>query len=103
MDWIKGIKLKETLKSDDILTTEDINLMIESTDNVYAKAVIAFLFETGARISEARSLKYKDFIETSDGIIVHISTTKTGAGFRKPIISFSKQNLFNKKDLSISK
>lgn len=97
VDWITGMKIKETLKSDDILTTEDVNLMIESTENLYAKAVIAFLFETGARISEARSLKYKDLIETSEGVIVHISTTKTGAGFRKLIIPFSAQYIRNLK------
>jgi integrase/recombinase XerD len=97
VEWIKVIKIKETLKSEDILTTDDVNAMLESTDNHYWKAYIAFLFETGCRYSEAHSLKYKDFVETDGGMIVNINTTKTGAGFRKMILPFSSQYIRNLK------
>ncbi len=96
-EWIKIKKAKETLKSDDILTTTDINAMIEATDSIYYKALIAFLFESGARFGEVQLLKYKDFIETSEGIIVHIPTTKTSVGFRKIILPFSSQYIRNLK------
>jgi integrase len=59
--WIKRINPKETLHSDDILTTDEINKMLEYTDSHYYKALIAFLYETGCRISEARLLRYADF------------------------------------------
>lgn len=96
-DWIKAKPVIETLKSDDILTPDDINAMIESTDNHYAKALIAFLFETGCRISEALALNFKDLQDTDSGIIVNIPTTKTAAGFRKVIIPFASQYLRNLK------
>lgn len=95
VDWIKIKKPKEKLKSDDILTTDDINAMLQATDSIYYKALIAFLFESGARFGELQLLKYKDFIETSDGMIVNIPTTKTAAGFRKVILPFSSQYIRN--------
>lgn len=100
--WIKIIKPKETLKSDDIITPDDINKMIDSTDNHYWKAMIAFLFETGCRISEALKLSYKDFKDTDQGMIVNIPTSKTSAGYRKVILPFSSQYLRNLKTYTAS-
>lgn len=97
VDWIVKIKPKETLKSDDILSTDDINKMLEATDSHYYKAFISFLYETGCRFSEAHSLKYKDFTETNEGMVVNIPTTKTSAGYRKTIIPFSSQYIRNLK------
>lgn len=97
IDWLKPNKLKETIKSDDILTTEDINKLIENTDNLYFKALISFLSESGCRISEATNLKYNDFKPTTDGLIVNIKTTKTSAGYRKIILPFSSQYIMNLK------
>lgn len=96
-DWIKKKRPRETLRSEDILTTDDINKMIEATDNHYWKAMIAFLYETGCRISEAMSLKFKDFQDTDQGMIVNILTTKTAAGYRKLILPFSSQYIRNLK------
>jgi len=93
--WIKNIKPKETLHPNDILTSNDINQMLEATDNHYWQALIAFLFESGCRISEAKALKYKDFIDTNHGIVVNVATTKTGAGLRKMILPFSGQYIRN--------
>src|SRR4030067_2349451 len=97
VDWIVRIRPKETLKSDDILSTDDINKMLEATESHYYKAYISFLFETGCRFSEAHSLKYKDFIETTEGMIVNIPTKKTAAGYRKTILPFSSQYIRNLK------
>lgn len=97
VNWIKKLKPKETLHPNDILTTDDINKLVESTDSLYYKALIAFLFETGCRISEAKSLKYKDFKDTDQGMVVNIPTTKTTAGLRKVIIPFSSQYVRNLK------
>lgn len=97
VSWIIKIKPKETLKSDDILSTDDINKMLEATDSLYYKAMIAFLYETGCRFSEAHVLKYKDFMETNEGMIVNIGTTKTSAGYRKTILPFSAQYIRNLK------
>lgn len=97
VSWIKPITPKETLKSDDILTTDEINRMIDATESNFFKALIAFLFETGARISEVEKLRYKDFQETDQGLIVHIPTTKTASGYRKVILPFSSQYIRNLK------
>ncbi|MDO8725044.1 MAG: site-specific integrase [Candidatus Methanoperedens sp.] len=101
--WIKIKQFKETLKSDDILTTEDINKMIEATDSYYYRAVISFLFESGCRISEARLLKFKDFVETSDGMTCNIPTSKTSAGYRKIILPLSSQYIRNLKSITDGK
>jgi integrase len=95
VSWIKPKRPHETLKSDDILNGEDVNKMLEATDSLYWKALIAILYETGARIGEIQSLKYKDFQDTKDGIIVHIPTIKTSAGFRKLILINSAQYIRN--------
>ncbi len=103
VEWIKVRKPKETLNPDDILTTEDINKLIDSTDSHYYKALIAFLFESGCRFSEAQALKWKDMHLTTDGIIANIPTTKTAAGFRKVILPFSSQYLNNLQAFSYGK
>jgi integrase len=76
VEWIKIIRPKETLHPDDIPTASEINKMIEATDSYYFKALIAFLFEGGPRISEAsgnsgeekKRLRYRDFVDTVDGM-----------------------------------
>ncbi len=97
IEWIKKKRPKETLHPNDILTTDDINKMIDATESPYYKAVIAFLFESGCRISEARALKFKDFKDTDQGMVVNIPTSKTAAGLRKIIIPFSSQYIRNLK------
>lgn len=97
INWIKKKKPKDTLHPDDILTTDDVNKLLKATDSHYYKALIAFLFETGSRISEAKSLKFEDFHDTDQGMIVHIPTSKTAAGFRKVILPFSSQYIRNLK------
>ena len=97
VQWIVKIKPKETLKSDDILSTDDINKMLEATDSHYYKAFIAFLYEAGCRFSEAHCLKYKDFTETNEGMIVNIPTKKTSAGYRNTILPFSSEYIRNLK------
>ncbi len=97
IEWMEIIKPMETLRSDEILNTSEINKMIDVTGLLYYKAFIAFLFESGCRFSEAHHLQWKDFIETSSGLITHIKTTKTGAGYRKVILPFSAQYIRNLK------
>jgi integrase len=97
IDWIKIKVPKETLKAEDIPTTEDINKLIDATDSAYWKAFISFFFEAGLRFSEKNTLKYRNFKDTTDGMIVDIPTSKTGAGFRKVILPFSSQYIRNLK------
>lgn len=97
-ELVKDIKNKmpcTLLKSEEILTIEDINKLIESTDSHYYKALIAAMFETGARIGELKALKLKDFIETDKGLIVAIPTFKTNHPPRNVILPYSSQYLRN--------
>jgi integrase len=97
IEWMEIIKPKETLRSDEILNTDEINKMIDGTEFLYYKAFIAFLWESGCRFSEAHRLKWKDFIETDSGLITHIETRKTGIGYRKIILPFAAQYIRNLK------
>jgi integrase/recombinase XerD len=103
VDWLKEKKVGEKLTSDDILTISDINLLISHTESHFFKALISFLFESGCRISEARALKYGDFKDTTDGLIVHIPSKKTNGGFRKVILPFSSQYIKNLKLFTYAK
>lgn len=93
--WIKVRKPNHDIDPNNILSVEEINKLIEATDSHYYKALIAFLFESGCRISEARALKWKDFIDTTEGSIIHIKTKKTSAGIRKLILPGSSQYIKN--------
>ncbi|MCX9086816.1 MAG: tyrosine-type recombinase/integrase [Candidatus Methanoperedens sp.] len=103
VDWIKRKQLRETISPEQTLTPDDINTLLEVADNTYDKALIAFLFDAGCRISEAQRIKWKDLQDTTDGIIVSIPTKKTGAGYRKVILPFASQYLKNLKIYSYGK
>jgi len=105
--WLKAKRPKETLTSDDILTSNEVQAMIDATDSHYWKALIALLYETGGRISEIQLLKWKDlamgeYTMKDNGIeknikafMVHIPTQKTAAGFRKMLLPYSTSYLLN--------
>lgn len=95
VSWVKLKRLKETLSPEQTLTADDVNKLLETTDNHYDKALIAFLYDSGCRISEAQRIRWKDLQDTTDGIIVSIPTKKTNAGFRKVILPFASQYLRN--------
>ncbi len=94
-DWLTVKRPKETLRSDEILTADDVNKMIEVTDSAYWKCLLALMYETGARINELLTLKYSDFLETDKGIVLTITTYKTNAGFRKMLIPLSENYFIN--------
>ncbi len=97
--WLTVKKPKESLRSDEILTAEDVNKMIEATDSLYFKCLLALMYETGARIdSELLQLKYSDFLQTEKGIVITITTKKTDAGFRKMLIPLSENYFINLRD-----
>lgn len=81
--------IKNSLIRDDILMVEDVNKLIESTDSTLYKSLIAFLFESGARISEALALKRKDIQETDKGMIISVPQTKTGKDYRRSLYIYS--------------
>lgn len=97
--WMTVKKPKESLRSDEILTAEDVNKMIGATDSLYFKCLLALLYETGGRIdSELLQLRYSDFLQTEKGIVLTITTKKTDAGFRKMLIPLSENYYINLRD-----
>jgi integrase/recombinase XerD len=97
ISWIKQKPLRETISPEQTLSPDDINKLLEVADNPYDKALIAFLFDSGCRVSEAQRIKWKDLQDTTDGIIVSIPTKKTNAGYRKVILPLASQYLKNLK------
>ncbi len=100
VEWIILKKPSETLKSDDILTTEEINALLEAANGEYWKALISFLWDSGARISEAMSLRWRDLTFTVDGIKTSIPNIKIRAASRPVILPVCMNYMKNLKTFS---
>lgn len=97
-DVVEDIKIKaikNILRREDILTIEDVNKLIETTDSHMYKALIAFLFESGARINEVLAITKKDITETDQGMVIRVPQTKTGNDRRTVLCIFSSQYIRN--------
>lgn len=78
--WIKTrIKKKDRplIAEGDILEPEEIEAMIKATTNLRNKALLAVLYESGARPSEILTLRVKDIRIDRYGAIVNIQESKT--------------------------
>ncbi|MBI5393331.1 tyrosine-type recombinase/integrase [Candidatus Woesearchaeota archaeon] len=65
---------RKSLKLPIVLSKEEINKMIESTNNIKHKLVIMFLYYAGLRLDEVRNLKWQDI--DLDRKIIHLKTAK---------------------------
>lgn len=65
---------RKSLKLPLVLSKEEINKMIESTNNIKHKLVIMFLYYAGLRLDEARNLKWEDIDFNRE--IIHLKTAK---------------------------
>lgn len=65
------------LNPHDILDAEDINYLLEHMNSPMYKAIITFLFESGARINEALGVKLEDITEVNIGFDVTLYADKT--------------------------
>jgi integrase len=76
--WIKTNIKKKNLKSpDDMLTEQDVLLLIDNANNTRDKALIALLFDVGCRIGEAGTLRIKNLVFDDLGLVIHLNG-KTG-------------------------
>ncbi len=69
-DLAKCFKIKRKRKRispSEILTVEEVNRLIEATGNLRDRAIIAVLWETGARIHEVLSLKIRNIRVVENG------------------------------------
>ena len=79
-DIVKKLEIKREqrqLNPHDILAPEDINYLLEHMDSPMYKAIITFLFESGARINEAMGVKLDDIKETNIGYDLTLYGDKT--------------------------
>lgn len=99
VDWIEIKYPKNNLDPDEILTTDDVNTLIEASNLPMYKALISFLFESGARLSEALSLKVADIQEKEQGLLVSVKNIKTEDSskmkYRKQMLFYSNSYIQN--------
>ena len=65
---------RKSLKLPLVLSKEEINKMIKSTNNLKHKLVIMFLYYAGLRLDEARNLKWQDI--DFDREVIHLKIAK---------------------------
>lgn len=65
---IKIPRSKRPVKQPDILSSNEIEKLLGSIDNIKHKAIVALMYSTGLRVSEACNLKITD-IDTENGFI----------------------------------
>lgn len=65
---------RKSLKLPLVLSKEEINKMIEATNNLKHKVVIMFLYYAGLRLDEVRNLRWEDI--DFDREIIHLKTAK---------------------------
>ena len=65
---------RKSMKLPMVLSKEEINKMIEATNNMKHKLVIMFLYYAGLRLDEARNIKWQDV--DFDREIIHLKTAK---------------------------
>jgi len=79
---IRGIpksKQRRNLKPDDMITWEEGELLINSTNSIQLKAIIAIQLDGGFRPSEFIDLDYGCIKQKGEFMIVHIKDGKTGS------------------------
>ncbi|VVB95112.1 Tyrosine recombinase XerA [uncultured archaeon] len=95
VNHLKIKAVKTPLNRNDILTVEDVNLMIETTESPMYKALIALLFESGGRINEVLPITVEEVKETDKGMIIPLHQSKTGEDYRPVLCIFSAQYIRN--------
>ncbi len=90
------IKMVEgTLRREELLTLDDVYKLIDATDSVLYKALLIFLFESGARINEVLAVKVSDVHETDKGMIITAHQTKYGLDKRRVVCIHSASYIRN--------
>jgi len=67
-------KMKRDRQLPEVLTHEQVQLLIDSTENYKHKAILAVIYSSGLRISEACRLRYEDILRSRK--MIHISISK---------------------------
>ncbi len=73
VDWIDTYDIVKEIPA---ISREDVEKLAESS-NIRDKAIIMFLYDSGARIEEALNIRIKDLTKTEDTYKVRITVSKT--------------------------
>lgn len=92
---VAKVKAADEIDEKDILTVEEVQLMIDSTESPLYQALIAFLFESGARISEVLPIIVSDIEETDKGMQLGVYETKIKDRKRPILCLYSFQYIRN--------
>ena len=76
---VKKSKQKRQLTANDMISWENCLSLIESTNNIMIKAIMASQIDGGFRPSEFVDLNYGDVSQKKDFIVVSVNGGKTGA------------------------
>ncbi len=71
LDWIKNKRPVNKLRSEDLLTADEMNRMVAAASTPMHKAMLAVLFDTGMRPGELLSLQYKDVVRNGTKIKIY--------------------------------
>ncbi len=77
VEWIKEKNRNKLKLPDDMLTEEDVELLIRNTSNTRDQAIISVLYDSAARSSEFCNVKIKDVKFDQLGALMHVDG-KTG-------------------------
>ncbi|WP_135605504.1 site-specific integrase [Methanococcoides sp. NM1] len=86
-DKIKVRKSNKNKLPDELLTSDDIDRLINAAQNPRDKAIISLLYESGARLGEMLSLQIKHIEPHEKGLHVQFPEGKTGA--RRIVVIYS--------------
>lgn len=94
-DCMKGIHLEThqcKLKSNDMITEDELLKLINTASTVRDKALVSTLFEAHCRIGEFLNLRIKDVVFEEDGVFMDVPEIKgrKEVQYRKVFIKFSK-------------
>jgi len=64
-------------KPPDVLTRDEVMRLLEAIDDLEYRAMAAVIYETGMRLSEARSLRLRDLTFTDRGVKVMVRRSKS--------------------------
>jgi integrase/recombinase XerD len=74
---VRAPSVKNSLMPDHLLTEEDLNKILNATDNLQVKLLIGMLYESGARISEILTLRIQNISWSGYGAKISVKG-KTG-------------------------
>lgn len=95
ISWLKGEKPPNEIEKKDLLTTEEIGLMITATSNIQHKALISVLYEGALRPGELMTIERKHITKREDCFVISVGGKMERKAGRRDVYLFNSYNLLN--------